>query len=147
MLQLLDGFLIRSFGRRFKNTNIARMEDPRGGGGAGGPVRALFFFYKSEVYEQKISIKRVRNLSRNTGNVHFIDSNFQKFLGEHAHPLLKLLDPPLIPPICYHLQSAQINRDVLPEAYFTFVYCLLFHCRVCVIHIINFDFGTLNYQS
>ena len=29
----------------------------------------------------KISIKRVRNLSQNAGNVHFRDSNFQKFLG------------------------------------------------------------------
>ena len=41
------------------------------------------FFYKNEVYKQKISIKRVRNLSKSAGNGHFRDSNFQNFLEEH----------------------------------------------------------------
>ena len=53
------------------------------GGRAGGPVShpllEIFYIYKSEVYEQKISIKRVRNLSQNTR-----DSNFQNFLWNHV---------------------------------------------------------------
>ena len=92
------------------------MADPTGKGGW-GPVHLLlgifsfyFFFYKNEVYEQKVicSIKRVRNLSQNAGNGHFRDAHFQKFLGEHAPrpprkfapsarvvppPPLKVLDP------------------------------------------------------
>ena len=47
-----------------------------GSRGAGGPWGAcaplpswdFFFFYQSVVYEQEISIKRVRNLSQNAGN-------------------------------------------------------------------------------
>ena len=63
------------------------MGNPRGGGGELMGLCQLPFlyywvlFYKNEVYEQKISIKRVRNLSQNDGNGHFRDSNFQKFLG------------------------------------------------------------------
>ena len=38
-----------------------------------------FFFYKNEVYEQEISIKRVQNLSQNARNGNSGDSNFQKF--------------------------------------------------------------------
>ena len=49
----------------------------------------FFFFYKNEVYDQKISIERIRNLSQNSGNGHFIDSNFQKFLGKHAPDPIK----------------------------------------------------------
>ena len=49
------------------------------------------FFHKSEVYEQKISIKRVRNFSQHSGNGHFRDSNFHKLLGKHApNPLESL---------------------------------------------------------
>ena len=45
------------------------------------PPFGFFFFYKSKIYEQKISIRWVRNLSQNAGNGHFRDTNFQKFLG------------------------------------------------------------------
>ena len=70
-----------------------------------------FFFYKNITYY----INRVQNLTQNAGNGHFRDSDFQKFLGEHAlpdpanhsrnpvpsalvvypSPHLKPLDPPL----------------------------------------------------
>ena len=57
------------------------------GGGMGGSVLPLWsYFYKSEVYEQKISIKRVRNLSQNAGLSDLRDSNFPKFLEEHDTP-------------------------------------------------------------
>ena len=56
-----------------------------------------------------------RNFSQNAGNGHFRDSNFQKFLGEHAPdakgmssavpPLLKVLDPSLPP----HLSNLCMN--------------------------------------
>ena len=73
------------------------------GGGLGScpppPVWSLFlFFYKSEVYEQKHNIKRVRNLSQNAGNGHFRDSNSQKFMGEHADPPRKLVPSALMVP-------------------------------------------------
>ena len=37
----------------------------------------VFSFYNSEVYEQKLSIERVRNQSQNAGNGHFRDSIFK----------------------------------------------------------------------
>ena len=63
-------------------------------GGVLGACVSLFgflFFYKSEVYEQKISIKRIRNLSQNSGNGHFGDSNFQNFLESMSPDSLKSL--------------------------------------------------------
>ena len=79
------------------------MADPRGEG-YWGPVPPplfldffLFFFYKNEVYGQKViyCIKQVLNLSQNAGNGHFRDSHFQKFLG--ACPQIPLVVPP--PPL------------------------------------------------
>ena len=42
----------------------------KGAGGLCAPFLDSFLFYRNEVYEQKISIKLVRNLSQNTGNGH-----------------------------------------------------------------------------
>ena len=49
--------------------------DPMGRGtwGACALSPLGFLFHRNEVYEQKFSIKRVRDLSQNTGNVHFRD--------------------------------------------------------------------------
>ena len=60
--------------------NQWRIQARGGGGGSWGACA----FYKSEDNEHKISIKPARNLSQNTRNGHFRDSNFQKCLGEHA---------------------------------------------------------------
>ena len=48
------------------------------------PFLVFFLITKNEVYEQKVSVKRVLNLSQNAGYGHFRNSNFQKFVGEHA---------------------------------------------------------------
>ena len=46
----------------------------------GGVGEVTIFFKKKEVYEQELSIKRVRKLSQNTGNGHnFRDSSFLNF--------------------------------------------------------------------
>ena len=55
------------------------MADPGGPGEACDPL--LDFFYKNEVYERKMSIKQVRNLSQNAENSHFRDLNFKTFWG------------------------------------------------------------------
>ena len=47
------------------------------------PPFQIFFLQKRSLLA-KISFKRAQNLSQNAGNGHFRDSNFQKFLGEHA---------------------------------------------------------------
>ena len=96
---------------------VDSVADPRGAWGACAPpfLEFLLFFYK-----QKITIKRVRNLSQNTGNGHFRDSNFQKFLAEHCPqtPLpnnflcniyfkLKLCG---VIASCTHIASSEITR-------------------------------------
>ena len=54
-------------------------------GGAWGPVPPfLDLFFTKAKFTSKISTKRIQNLSQNAVNGHFRDSNFQKFLGEHA---------------------------------------------------------------
>ena len=60
------------------SANWALGSGSKGEGGLGGlshppPPILDFFFYKSEVYEQNISVKRVRNLSQNAENGHFRD--------------------------------------------------------------------------
>ena len=64
-----------------KVLKLNRVEGGGGWGGGWGPVIAPspfldYFFYQNEVYEQKMSIKRVRNLSQNAGRGYFRDSNF-----------------------------------------------------------------------
>ena len=83
----------------------------RGGWGPVPPPFFLDFFLQRRSLLAKISIKRVRHLSQNSGTGYFRDSNFQKFLEgmppNHLEcsrlrrslvpppPLLKILDPPL----------------------------------------------------
>ena len=104
--------------------SIVSVADPSGGGGGGwGAVTPLleFFFNKSKVYEQKISIKWVRKLSQIAGSGHFRDSNFQKFLGEHAprHPTRKLLLV-MPPPLCVSRSHPCCIRSYLLDYLFIF---------------------------
>ena len=56
------------------------------GGGMGDlcPPPFFFFFFTKTKFTSKISTKQAQNLSQNAGNGHFRDSNFQKFMWEHA---------------------------------------------------------------
>ena len=64
------------------------------------PAFVEFYFYKSEAYEQKISTKRVRNLSQSApGNGHFRYSNFETFLGDYdPRPPRKIAPSVLVVP-------------------------------------------------
>ena len=64
---------------------VYSVADPREGArGTCAPPPFGFFFFTKTKFTSKISTKQAQNLSQNAGNGHFRDSNFQKFLWEHA---------------------------------------------------------------
>ena len=111
----------RSWELNFRNFPEGRIQGGRGWGScAPSPPLPLFgfLFYKIEVYEQKVTIKRVRNLCQNAGNCHFqIFKNLWGSMPPNPHrklapsalcvplPLLKDLDPLLDPLEISHAQQ------------------------------------------